>query len=270
CSLRSARGRMINDETVRDTAVWKRIVLVGVTGALPLFVVALILIHVAYSGAIDFALQEQRGNALERPLERLLQLLPLHQLAARRQLAGESPPQLSLAESQRRIDDALAVVALAYDGEPGRRLGLSAAELGPPNRANASLSAVKRQWLELKRAPLPVVANGEASGSLLASLRAMIEHVGDRSNLILDDDLDSFYLMDITLCALPQTQQRLAQITSRLGDWLRRDQARANLAQIAAMAALLREVDLSRLVRDAHTSLSEDSHFNGASPSLQR
>ena len=38
----------------------------------------------------------------------------------------------------------------------------------------------------------------------------MITHVGDTSNLILDPDLDSFYTMDMTLVALPQTQDRNA------------------------------------------------------------
>ena len=37
----------------------------------------------------------------------------------------------------------------------------------------------------------------------------MITHAGDTSNLILDPDLDSYYLMDVTLLALPETLSRL-------------------------------------------------------------
>ena len=42
----------------------------------------------------------------------------------------------------------------------------------------------------------------------------MITHAGDMSNLILDPDLDSRYLMDATLLGLPQTQDRLATVTA--------------------------------------------------------
>lgn len=40
----------------------------------------------------------------------------------------------------------------------------------------------------------------------------MITHAGDTSNLILDPDLDSYYLMDVTLIAMPQMQDRIARI----------------------------------------------------------
>ena len=39
---------------------------------------------------------------------------------------------------------------------------------------------------------------------LLADIRALIAHVGDKSNLILDLDLDSYYLMDAVLLKLPE------------------------------------------------------------------
>jgi hypothetical protein len=38
----------------------------------------------------------------------------------------------------------------------------------------------------------------------------MITHAGDTSNLILDPDLDSYYLVDVVLLGLPQAQDRLA------------------------------------------------------------
>jgi len=268
----SSRGRMKDDQTqsARDNAVWKRIVLVGVTGALPLFLVALVLIHVAYSDAVDFGLQEQRGNAFERPLEHLLELVPAYQLAARRQLAGEPAAGLTLTESRREIDEGLRAVAAAYDGELGRALQFSDAELLARHRPNARLSVVRDAWLRLKQAPLEVAASAEGTTVILECLRSMIQHAGDTSNLVLDDDLDSFYVMDITLAALPQTEQRLTEITTRVGAWLRLGQLRENAQQIAVMAALLRQADLARITRDAQTSLSEDARFNGQSPSLQR
>ena len=38
---------------------------------------------------------------------------------------------------------------------------------------------------------------------LLADIRSLMAHVGDTSNLILDPDLDTYYLMDAVLLKLP-------------------------------------------------------------------
>jgi PAS domain S-box-containing protein len=235
--------------------LWLRILLVGVTGALPLFVVSLVLINVSYSGAIAFGQKEQRGNAFERPLERLFQVLPAYQAAARRTLATQPPDPLELSKARQQIDAAVHVVVTAQAGEL---------------ESVSQLSKVQRGWAELEQAPVSVAAGDEATKQLLESVRDMIRYAGDRSNLILDSDLDSYYLSDVTLSALPQTQRRLADITSRVTDWLQNGQARWRQTEIAVLAATLREADLERIQRDAQTALSEDARFNGVSPSLQR
>ncbi len=250
-------------QSVRDESLWQRILLVGLTGAVPLFVVSLVLLNVAYSDAIEFGVREQRGNAFQGSLEGLLELLPRYELAARQEVAGETEPRLELSDVERKIDAALRVVTADLGGEVGRALGLT--DAAPGSRNSIALQA---QWDELKRAPRSVVASGEAVSRLSDSVHDMIRRTGDRSNLILDDDLDSFYLMDITLGALPETQQRIADVTLRVSDWLRSGRVRANETRIAVMAEMLRHDDLARVTRDAQISLSEDSRFNGVSPSL--
>jgi hemerythrin-like metal-binding protein len=98
----------------------------------------------------------------------------------------------------------------------------------------------------------------------------MIAQAGDLSNLILDTDLDSYYLVDITLSTLPQTQQRLSDITLQVGEWLQNGQAISNRIQIAIMAAMLQQDDQDRITGDAQTSLNEDKNFYGVSESLQK
>ena len=129
---------------------------------------------------------------------------------------------------------------------------------------------VQAGWDSLKSAPLTVAAGDDATGNLVASTRAMIAHAGDLSNLILDTDLDSYYLVDITLSTLPQTQQRLSDTISQVGGWLRDGTATNNKSQIAVMAAMLQQDDQDRITGDAQTSLSEDKNFYGISESLQK
>ena len=110
----------------------------------------------------------------------------------------------------------------------------------------------------------------EAHAHLLTDLRTMTAHAGDTSNLILDPDLDSYYAMDMTLLALPQTQER----TAGLLVWLQQAHGRrltaADRRHLAVTAAFLREADRDRIVADAETSLNEDANFYGASETLSR
>jgi methyl-accepting chemotaxis protein len=105
---------------------------------------------------------------------------------------------------------------------------------------------------------------------LVADVRIMITHMGDTSNLILDPDLDSYYLMDVTLLALPQTQDRLAR-ASRYGyDALRRGgPTPEEKIQLAVYAAMLQEADVDRVSGSSRTSVNEDAGFYGTSPTLQ-
>jgi len=104
---------------------------------------------------------------------------------------------------------------------------------------------------------------------MVGHVRMAITHSGDTSNLILDPDLDSYYLMDIALCALPQTQDRLGNIALQANDWLVEGTIPAHTSELSAMVALLSEADMARVEGDVQTVLNEDSNFYGLSASLQ-
>ena len=82
----------------------------------------------------------------------------------------------------------LDVAAKTYDGEMGseqasRELARTLAAVGWPGQ--------------------PVPAGDKADAAITAA-RALVNKIGDASNLILDPDLDSYYVMDITLLRLPE------------------------------------------------------------------
>ncbi|HEV2691792.1 MAG TPA: PAS domain S-box protein, partial [Verrucomicrobiae bacterium] len=251
------------DTHAHDMSWWQRLLLVGVIGAIPLFIVSLLLIQSSHSAGINFTLQEQRGIAFQRPLEQLLDLLPCYQ-------AGGVPGRADPAAIQQQIDQSLAVLSADYRGEPGHALKFSNAELAARKRDNARLEFLQADWLKLKSGSLTPTARDALAGEMTASLRSMISHVGDTSNLILDDELDSYYLMDITLRKLPSIQQQQSDIARQVGGWLRDGEAGAKKIQIAVMSAFLRQEALEYVVtRDVQATLTEDRNFNGLSPSLQ-
>src|SRR6185295_11661461 len=83
-------GRMTQQRTqaAKDARLWQRLLLVALTGAMPLFVVAVLLLHATYSTTIDFAKQERRGVAFQSRLDGVLEAAARH-LNAARSSAGE-------------------------------------------------------------------------------------------------------------------------------------------------------------------------------------
>ena len=250
--------------------LWHYILLAAAVGVLPMTGILMFVIGTSVNKDINFGAQEMRGDAFQRPLEQLLDLFPRYQAAARKAQAGDDSAKAGMADLQRQIDSQLQTLAASYNGELGQALKFTDAELASRKRDSARLSVVQAGWDSLKSAPLAVAAGDEAAGNLVTSIRAMIAHAGDLSNLILDTDLDSYYLVDITLSTLPQTQQRLSDITGQVGGWLRDGTVATNKSQIAVMAAMLQQDDQDRITGDAQTSLSEDKNFYGVSASLQK
>jgi len=252
--------------------LWQRVLIVAATSSLPLLVIAAYLINVSVSKDIRFTLLEAEGNAFQRPLEQLLDLLPRYQAAARQALAGDLSAAATRMEIQRQIDQAMTVLAANCQGDLGRKLKYNDNEETPATHGggHTRLTAVLSAWQKLREAPLAVAAEGEDAGGLVADIRMMIDHAGNASNLILDTELDSFYLVDITLSTLPQTQQRLGGILLQGGDWLRQGRVAAHQQQIAVMAAMLRQTDQDRILTDARTSLKKNEEHHAAGASLQK
>jgi methyl-accepting chemotaxis protein len=244
-------------KTERLLKIWHYLALTATVGMLPMTCILFFLISTSVNKDIAFGVQEMRGNAFERDLEGLLNLLPQYAAA-------------HSAEIQAQIDDEFQRLTADYNGELGRALKFNDTELAARKRDNARLASVLADWQNLKNAPAGAASGAEIAARLTTAVRTMISHAGDLSNLILDTDLDSYYLVDITLSALPQTQERLAEITVQVGDWLKAGAAATNRAQIAVMAAMLQQDDHDRITGDAQTSLSEDKNFYGISESLQK
>ncbi|MEW6221363.1 MAG: methyl-accepting chemotaxis protein [Thermodesulfobacteriota bacterium] len=244
-----------------------RILIAAIGTSLPVVVALFYFVLTGNNKDIEFAAQEMRGNRILRPLETLLRLVADHELAlaAPGVLAGGGDRQAIAAA----VDQALADLAAA-DAEVGGALQFTAEGLAARGREHLRVEILAREWHQLaaEAGSLPAAAGRERHGHLISDLRGMIAHAGDTSNLILDPDLDSYYLMDVTLLALPQTQERLAAISASLAAMAGRAPSAAERVQLAVHAAFLREADGGRISAGIATALNEDPGFHGPSPSL--
>ena len=226
--------------------------------------VLLTLFLISINSFIRFADWEKRGNRYQRPLETLLEEIPRH---AESLAEGTGDPR-GRAATAARVDQALRELAV-IDGEIGESLQFNEEGLAKRHREHNRFPVFLQEWERLRDAP-PADAEAlhQAHRHLVDDLRTMITHVGDNSNLILDPDLDSYYLMDVTLLALPQMQDRLWNVTRFAARSAGTGLTDEDRRQLAVHAALLKEADVDRIVGSANTALNEDPNFYGSSPTL--
>jgi methyl-accepting chemotaxis protein len=257
----------------KNLKVSTRIAVIIAAVALPLIGATLFATVKGFNKDINFAAQETKGNLFQRPLQALLDALPQHQwLAAAAAAAGDRKANEALSAKQVEIDRIFADLEVA-NTKVGVDLQFTDEGLAKRKRQNLDPRSVKASWQKLKQqlATLKPEESADQHKALVAAVRTMITHSGDTSNLILDPDLDSYYLMDITLLALPQTQDRLGNITTYGYDALSRNEiTEKDTAQLIAYAALLKEADVDRITADVDTALNEDAGFYGISDTLQR
>ena len=104
---------------------------------------------------------------------------------------------------------------------------------------------------------------------LIADIRLMIVHAGDMSKLILDPVLDSYYLIDATLMALPQTQDRVAEMTAHGEAVLNQTTlSYPERQKFAIYARMLKEDDMERIIGSVQTSMNENPNEYGFNPTL--
>ncbi len=250
--------------------VSQKLMLIGIFFVIPDSLM-LFLFITGINANIQFAQLEIKGNEYQRPLEQLLELIPQHRrLAQGAGGSGQSVPE-PLAKKQAQIDAAFQTLA-AVDARIGADLQFTDEGLASRNRKHYRVGTVREEWQELKTRLVQLTPEARADRHLhlMADVRGMITHSGDLSNLILDPDLDSYYTMDVTLLALPQTQDRLAAVMAD-GEAILRRSAISNpeRRQLAVHATLLKEADLDRIKGSLRTALNEDAHFFGSSATLQ-
>jgi methyl-accepting chemotaxis protein len=161
---------------------------IAISFALPMLVVGYYFLHEINSN-ISFALNERRGVEYDRPLTRALFSLVNHQGVASRGVASE-------AESD-KVDEAIAAITRAD------------AKLGMDLKSSQNLDALRAVWSGA-RGSKGWQAAQKTHGDAIAAAATLITTVGNNSQLILDPDLDSFYLMDTTIIQVPGAAQKLA------------------------------------------------------------
>ena len=194
---------------------------------------------------------ELKGTRYQRSLQALLKLVPEHKRANR---AAATAVEID------KAFDALAEV----DHAIGTDLMFTDTELQRRGRETASITRLRQAWNGIKaRGVVAVDADEDDPHDILVTnIRSALTQVGDTSNLILDSELDSYYLIDATLGALPDVQDRLGRVI----DFAAQEGTLtpAKQAQLLVFATQLRDQGLDRVTSSVQTSLNETTKIRGS------
>ena len=116
-----------------------------------------------------------------------------------------------------------------------------------------------------------MLAAGADQTAAFGMLNDLVSYVGDSSNLILDPDLDTYYLMDATIYGVPQIAGRFNDVDTFLkanNDKLN-NLPKKEILQLNSLIEILKSIDTAKIMGDLDTSLKEDKNFNGENALLQ-
>ncbi|MCU0427515.1 MAG: methyl-accepting chemotaxis protein [Candidatus Kapabacteria bacterium] len=169
----------------------KKFTLVVVGLMIPIMILLVFFIQES-NKAIQFAEKEIEGDNYLRPLRGLLTQMSFHRLYAMRATAADPSAQELLTKTNSNIETLL--------GDLRKQDELYNASLQIGGRAKK----IENLWNIVKGKASSLSADQSKSehDALVAEVRSLIVWVGDKSNLILDPDLDSYYIMDATLIRL--------------------------------------------------------------------
>jgi hypothetical protein len=221
---------------------------------------------------LDFSAKEKSGIEFQRPLINLLFHLGQHKTLSRAHLKGEGGLKEPMDALRNQIEGDFANLE-DVDTRLGDSLAFTDQELNARKRINASPKILKNNWQGLldKFTPSNMDEVLERHDRLIADVQTAITHVGDSSNLILDPDLDSYYIMDMVVISLPKAINRVQQLRSYIQSQ-RLDKtalSTATFVQLANFSFQLRN-DLTQISGDVQTAVNEDKRFHGTLPALQR
>lgn len=218
--------------------------------------------------AITFSQQEAKGMRMVKPLMGLLNSIADYQIAQLQKNSGLNIDEKEIAGDAEDTEKLLAELS-AVDAEVGADLDFTPEGFKKHKQKEVSVAALKAKWEAIKA---QTSYNEAAYAEALDDMALMIKHVGDTSNLILDGDLDTYYLVDVNFNVFPALLKSLAVIKTNGFTALH---AHNNKFDAATSEKLSIEADLIGVTLLPHakdsvmTAIREDANFNGTNAVLQ-
>jgi hypothetical protein len=252
------------------SSVSTKIFLIVAIFSLPIGVLAYLL-AANYTPQIETAQLELSGNAIQKPL-----MSATYNLLSSKNIlegcdAGTCGPEL--AKSAAAVTASLETAA-AENSRLATDLKTNSDDLGRKGHKDLAVDHLQSEWKALAAASSNI--STAAARAQLASgcervagqVRQLVSYIGDTSNLILDPDLDSYYLVDVTLLAMPDTVTQIATAASIGSKLISGAGSVVDQAALVNESALLQQ-SIDRINASNRTTFDADAANHGVSPTLQ-
>ncbi|MDQ0115527.1 methyl-accepting chemotaxis protein [Paenibacillus harenae] len=176
-----------------------KFILIGLLVLIPMSVMFYIF-QDSMKGLIDFSQKEKLGVEYIVPVYGLISDIQQSRGLSHRYSKQDKSVSESLKEVRKQIEGEL------------QQLKQMDARLGKELKTKDRLSDINGKWQAVASKPLDDPELFDQHSLLIADLIALIAAVGDSSNLILDPDLDSYYLMDGIVNKIPASMENAAKI----------------------------------------------------------
>lgn len=180
---------------INNLTVSRKLTVISIAFITPILVLLWFLIS-EQNIRIDFGQKEICGNMYLRPLKKILEVSPDFYYNEKKQSIDGTNNSSKNSSIKLTVDAQLA------------ELEKIDTELDDILNAKEKITTLKSKWQSVQSNS----SDFSAHENFTKELRSVISYVGDKSNLILDPDLDSYYIMDATLLKLPENMDLLYQI----------------------------------------------------------
>src|SRR6478609_795899 len=184
---------------MKDLKIWQKLLLLAAVFTLPFLIVTATLLSTVKE-QVDFASGELTGVDYALPLLALADDLRTHRALADRVIAGQ-PAQSQLEASNAELLADLRAVDAVYSRPDGEAYGAKRWEVLRDGVRNLMADQKARS----------ADSSFDLHSKLIGDTAGLVGQVGDVSKLILDPQLDSYYLMITLLTEGPQLSEYLSQ-----------------------------------------------------------
>ncbi len=215
---------------------------------------------------IDFAVHERYGIKVITPLYDALNSL-IQYRAAYLQPKLLNDNQITILET--RIENSFNLLKTIDQAEL-EKIKLSPIQLNTASKANLDISSLEKNWHAIK----PLFKNNtssflQKSQDLKQNIIDLISYAGDQSNLILDPDLDSYYLIDIFVIRLSTLYNNLDLLNDNFLQTISSKNSPDLEKTYYNLIYEFKKFNFDIIDSEINTVLKEDANFYGISASLQ-
>jgi methyl-accepting chemotaxis protein len=185
---------------MRNLKAWQKLGLIGAILMLPFAVVTYRMVSSINTLGVEFAQQEIRGLDYYSPLNTLLKNLQLHRSLTTLSFSGDASAKAALGSTRAAVESDLTAV-----DQGDQRLDAAL-------HTTATWTAVRLAIRDLldKTNGLTAEDHSARHSKVIGEVIALIEHVGDVSNLTRDPDLDKKHLIEVLINEGPELSEALA------------------------------------------------------------